>query len=427
VKRHSRWLQLVAIAVCSLLLLWVASSVLRGKGALVCAAGACAVAFALRRAAGGQPAALFRTFLLAALAAATVGLMEGTLHLFPGLLHGWLGNYVYDSYATDGGIYELDPHLGRALRPGVRRQMYWNDHRWTHRTNAAGYRGPRLQRANAVFLGDSMVYGHGVEDDETVPSRFAQATGLSAANLGQQATCLIQAALLLERKGLPLRPRIVFVCSHHTDLSDATIWYDPAEVRKFVADERYLPMARYVDELGQQRDAPPRRNLLDQWAVHVALPLRSARLLYGLLRHPAHDEFTVPAETHGVFVPARALLDASIDTLDDRRLGWTAHRAAVLRMKRLCDAAGAQLILFDPGFPTVFSTAIEALAGEVGARYSPAGRLVLARAQKGEEVYLAKDGHWSPYGSTLMAAALAESATSPGQQDDPARKLSAVR
>ncbi len=52
---------------------------------------------------------------------------------------------------------------------------------------------------------------------------------------------------------------------------------------------------------------------------------------------------------------------------------------------------------------------MEALAHEVGAAYSDAGRQVLARSQAGERVYLADDGHWSPAGNDAMAEALARS------------------
>jgi hypothetical protein len=79
-------------------------------------------------------------------------------------------------------------------------------------------------------------------------------------------------------------------------------------------------------------------------------------------------------------------------------------------MKGLCDDAGARLVLFDLGYPREFSAAVEALAGALEVRYSPAGRVALERARAGDEVYLADDGHWSPLGSQVVARELAGAA-----------------
>ena len=71
-----------------------------------------------------------------------------------------------------------------------------------HQCGGAG--GGHLDGADAVFLGDSMIYGHGVENDQTVPSRFAAHTGLVVVNLGQQGTDLLQMWLRYRRLGTPL-------------------------------------------------------------------------------------------------------------------------------------------------------------------------------------------------------------------------------
>ena len=50
---------------------------------------------------------------------------------------------------------------------------------------------------------------------------------------------------------------------------------------------------------------------------------------------------------------------------------------------------------------------MEALAGELGVEYSPAGRIALRHALGGERVYLANDGHWTGLGAGIVAAELA--------------------
>jgi hypothetical protein len=384
-----------------LVLLWLVASALRGKGLLLFAAGLIALAAAAYARRAGRPRPLLALVYATVLAAVTVASVEGVLRLAPGVLHGWLANYVFNGYHGErDGTLRPDPYLAVALRPSVRRWMYWNGHWWWHQTNAQGYRGEAPLRADAVFLGDSMVYGHGVGEGDTVPARFAVQTGLSAANLGQQGTCLVQGLHLFQTKGLPLRPRTVFVCSHPTDLLDAFFWYDEAEIERFVADPAYVPRAK------PQFTAP--RNVLDLWAQHVALPLRTARLLHALLARPPRAVFQgAEGVTGDRFLPGPDWIAQPFAATPAEQRGWRAHREAAGRIRRLADTVGARTVLFDLGYPAAFSAAVERLAAEIGATYSPAGRRVLERAQHGEEMYLRRDGHWTPRGAAAIAAELA--------------------
>src|SRR5262245_21258468 len=176
-----------------LLLLWFVSGLARTGAGLLFAAGASALAGCLVLARSGRRRPLFALQVGLLLTAAAVGGVESALRLAPGLVHGQAANAAFSAYhCGPGGIYEKDAHLGHALRPGAACDTYWNGHWWRHECNHAGYRGPDVGRADVVFLGDSMVYGHGVAQEHTVPARFTARTGLAAANLGQQGTCLVQ-------------------------------------------------------------------------------------------------------------------------------------------------------------------------------------------------------------------------------------------
>src|SRR5262249_51191283 len=133
---------------------------------------------------------------------------ELVLRLNPQVLSGELADHAFGKYHSySGGIYRRDRRLGQRLRPNLATLAYFNGFWWRHETNPAGYRGARFDRADVVFLGDSMIYGHGVENSDTVPSRFAALTGLRVANLGQPATSPLQALLSFREIGLTLRPR----------------------------------------------------------------------------------------------------------------------------------------------------------------------------------------------------------------------------
>ena len=394
-------LDLLGLLLADMVLLWIATSVLRGKGLLAFAAGLAALLVALLAFRAGRRRPLYVLSFAALLAAVTVLSVEGLLRFSPGILKGRLATFTFEGYHSErDGIYRPDPHLGRALRPGFQRWMYWNGHWWRHATNEDGYRGAQAAPGAAVFLGDSMVYGHGVQADETVPARFAALTGKPAANLGQQGTCLVQGWMLLRERAATLRPRAVYACAHPTDPADAPYWYAPDELERFSSTQGYVPSVR-SERLGP--GGP-----FAFWSAHVALPLRSARMLVVLLKPGAAP---AAGSAGSGLVPSQADLEIPFDPQNSNDgPGWQAHREALRRLKRTCDEVGARLVVFDLGYPHAFSRAVEASARAAGAEYDPAGRVVLERALRGEEMYLRNDGHWSPRGADAVARELARSA-----------------
>jgi hypothetical protein len=402
----------IALVLSYLVLLWVvASAASRAQGFWAFLAGLLALGAALPAFRRGRRGPVYAVY-LGALILATLSLsLEAILRVAPGVLSGHVANVAYTGYHwQQGGIYVLDEHEGPSMRPGVHRSTYWAGRWWEHDANADGYRGPAVDRADAVFLGDSMVYGHGVGPAETLPARFAARTGLAVANLGQQGTCQVQSWLRLERLGLRLRPRVVFASSHFTDVPEAAQWYTPEELERFLASpvgSPYRPLAR------EEYRPRPFWDPVSFWARHVSLPFRSGgiagavgRALRG--RAPGLGAGAAAAWTR----PSEAEIDApwgaaSPGAPPADALGWSVHVRALREIERLCDGAGARLVLFDLGYPRGFSRAVEALAGELGAEYSPAGRVALEQALAGRPIYLENDGHWTAEGNDVVAAELA--------------------
>jgi hypothetical protein len=402
------------LVVSYLALAWIVASALsRGQGFWMFLAGVLALGAALLAFRRGRRRPLYALHLSASIAAVSSLAFEATLRVAPGVLSGQVANVAYTGYHWQrGGIYRLDDHLGPVLRPGVRREMYWAGHWWQHDANADGYRGPAVKRADAVFLGDSMVYGHGAGPADTLPARFAARTGLAVANLGQQGTCQLQSWLLLERLGLPLRPGVVFASSHFTDLREATQWYPPDELERFLQsplESPYLPLAR------QEYRPRPAWDPVSFWAQRVSLPLRSAGIGGAVNRALRGRGPALASGRAGAWrVPSTAEIEtpftaAASGAAPEDELGWRVHVRATRQIRRLCARAGARLVLFDLGYPRALSQAVEALARELGVEYSPAGRVALDRALAGQPVYLVDDGHWTPDGNDIVAAELARS------------------
>jgi hypothetical protein len=402
------------VALVALVPLWVvASAASRGRSFVFFAAGLALLALAMWAFARGRRDVLYRYVYVLVLAAVGALALEAALHLRPSLLRGRLANIVYSGYHWQpGGVYELDVHRGPVLRPRVRRPMYWNGHWWRHETGRDGWRGRDADRADAVFLGDSMIYGHGVEEPQTACARFAARTGRVAVNLGQQGTCQIQSFLTLARHAPRLRPRVVFASLHPTDPEDVARIYDDGELRRFADAAEGAPYEPIV--LPELRPRPW-WDPIAFWSRHVAIDLRCSGLA-GTIAH--YNRPSARVSDHVVrdpFVPTTADIELRNPALEPDaseavRLPWRAERRAVLEMKRLCDRLGARLVVLDLGYPRQFTQGVESLAREIGAGYSDAGRQVLARSLAGERVYLADDGHWSPAGNDAVAEVLAREA-----------------
>lgn len=394
-------------------LLWFISGVLRTGGFFVFVAGVLLLAGCLVAARDDRRRPLFILHTGVLMCAAAVAGPESLLRLEPGLLSGNVANAAFGGYHFKaGGIFDQDLHLGAVLKPNFERDLYWQGHWWHHVTNAAGYRGTQVEQAEVVFLGDSMVYGHGVENEETVPSRFQAQSGRSTVNLGQSITCPIQMAMRYRRLGVPLRPRVVYLCSHFNDITDASHWYSKEELQRLVNSD---PQEQYEALARPSCQPKPWWRLDCRWDENAAPPLRLAGALVGwqhdLASGALHLRAAEARASERAFQPKESLVEKPIvlfgqEATEVQQLGWRAHCQALAQINEMCKARGARLVLFDIGYPREFSQAIEDAAQGLGAIYSPAGREVYRRAQSGEAVYLANDGHWSPLGCKIIAEEL---------------------
>ena len=102
------------------------------------------------------------------------------------------------------GIFAPDPELGWVLKPDLRRDRRWAGRVIRIRTDADGHRIPDAGPSNAgptqvVFAGDSYVFGHEVEAEETFAHLVGRAVGKRSVNLGVAGYRLGQECLSLRR------------------------------------------------------------------------------------------------------------------------------------------------------------------------------------------------------------------------------------
>jgi len=151
--------------------------------------------------------------------------------LFDGALRFWihhlpmnLKNLLLSRYeAGPDGIYFHDPRWDMHLmKPGYDAEMFYNGYRWHHHANKQGIRSETdFQRADVVLLGDSQVYGHGLQERETIASRLEALDGLKTANLGVQGDYPPFSYIRLRELGLFYQPEVVlFFTALDQDLED---------------------------------------------------------------------------------------------------------------------------------------------------------------------------------------------------------------
>ncbi len=109
-----------------------------------------------------------------------------------------IAEYVFTERDQDAfphvNFYVADPELGVRLEPGASMNFRLRENpRSTIHVNAQGYRGQDWPAASPdaapgegeiLILGDSQVFGLGVEDDETFSAKLAAATGRPVLNAG---------------------------------------------------------------------------------------------------------------------------------------------------------------------------------------------------------------------------------------------------
>jgi hypothetical protein len=111
-----------------------------------------------------------------------------------------------------------DPILGWTFLPDHGGRNLFGGRIVHYATDSHGYRvaalgqAPDFSRPTAVFAGESIILGYGLQWDETIPAQFEHLTGLQAANLAVNAYATDQTLLRLRRE-LPrfAHPKAVIV------------------------------------------------------------------------------------------------------------------------------------------------------------------------------------------------------------------------
>ena len=148
--------------------------------------------------------------------------IEGAVRVFPGLLSSKLRHAAFSKYDTlPGGIFLTEGITRmRFMRADFTTRAYSHGRFWTHSTDGHGFRNPAgLTDRRVLLLGDSLVYGHGVEGDQTV-GHYLRNRGVAAYDLSAQGQCLYEHYVLARLFLEEFHPETVLLFVFVNDIRD---------------------------------------------------------------------------------------------------------------------------------------------------------------------------------------------------------------
>ncbi len=150
-----------------------------------------------------------------------------------------LATYLYSCYEPVNPrryLFVALPQLGLgAHRPNANLRCYFNSYHWHHHSDKFGWRNPETwDRVDVALLGDSMIYGHGVEETDTVANQVRIKSGLKVANLGITGACPATYLGILRNFAIPLSPKLIVVYFYTNDLDDLRSLRSRDQIQRFL-------------------------------------------------------------------------------------------------------------------------------------------------------------------------------------------------
>ena len=129
-----------------------------------------------------------------------------------------------------------NPDISYELIPGIERGAY----RSTVKTNALGFRSLEIDptRPLAAVIGDSITFGYGVENEETLAARLeARMPAMQFLNTGVPGYQLSQERATYKEKIAELDPQVIILVFFPNDMDEKTGWLDEDGVLRAEGDD----------------------------------------------------------------------------------------------------------------------------------------------------------------------------------------------
>jgi hypothetical protein len=332
----------------------------------------------------------------------TLGALEAVLRWKPTILGYAYANGALSKYTTRaGGIYYSDRNVRvHFMIPNHTATMFANGYTWHHQTDGLGFRNPEPRvPADVVILGDSLVYGHGVEVEDTVARALERRSHLRVANLGRQGDCAFHEAYILTEYIGVFQPRWVVHVFAPNDVVDLYGFLSRKAMEDFIAtpvSEIAYPSRVPPAAAMAERDARIRRRSIWKRVEEESYVAKMFRWMQYSYRPQPPTAWIRSAEA------ARTPDDVADVGGDPRSLGWRYTEHALAYMKYLSEKNGARLLMAPIG-----NDRQVAILREIARRHGiefvdPSGLRSTPTPS-----FLPGDGHFSPDGARRMAELIA--------------------
>lgn len=352
-----------------------------------------------------------RSLALALSAALFLAVVELALRLAPGLLPLEARNAVLTrAVSFPGGVFYRVDELGGMLfqRSDFSVRTYWNGYRWRHSADHLGFRNPPGTPSGLLLLGDSLIYGHGVEEEETVAHVLRSSAGWPAYSMARQGDTLFQSYVLFRLFAGELEPERVLLFPFVNDLWELGVYRSAEELRR-------APEIDAVDYDDLRRRLPEIEARSSSWVLGLVLRSRALRLLYHQSRRLLASAWLPRAwADDGV---ARAEVPPYVAALDDPARFEPAldyYRRILADLQQRCDGRGIAFAITYLNLPWVHAAAragqerFDDALGELAADLEIPYATTRGYFDGCTACLLPNDGHLSPVGHRLLARFLME-------------------
>lgn len=323
-----------------------------------------------------------------------VGLEVGLRLLAPSLPPA-IGNDTVHSYSTrPGGMYFLDRPTGmRFCYPNDSRRVLANHHLWRHETDARGLRNPPETGSEVLLMGDSFIYGHGVEEPESLAGCLRRDYGWKVYNLARQGDGLSEQFLLFRLYDGQLKPKRILFFAFVNDFGDIAELRTPEQL----AHPPELADA-YVEQLRERLADPSQRSQTGHWFDR----LYTVRFVATLM-----ELYARRAQSGGPYQAARWVESLTVPgkfaPLSDY------YRQLFANLAETCRKQGTELVVVDVDTASnhpewqACQTALSVFLRELCQRQQVRYLSLRSLFQGHPERVLEGDGHLNPLGHKALA------------------------
>ena len=247
-------------------------------------------------------------------------ILEFILGKYPLIFGDDFANVILNKYhAGCDGVFEYDPILKiNFMKPNFTTMNYANGYYWSHKTDKWGFRNPNNKDNAANLLGDSFIYGHDLNQNQTVAHYIEKFTNLSVMNLAQPGHSSFEEAYLLNQYGFRFKPKYVFYFFSLNDIVEVTNRLNKDEINDFIIKPieqiNFEPRQYYSNPIDCFISSFNRRPYLFQ--------------LFRIISYKIKEQ--------------RKMEDTNLESMD---LGWRYTKKAIQQMKYASDLNNVEFIV----------------------------------------------------------------------------------